>query len=94
LCYVFCRNFLQNSLKHAACSRLKFCFQKEQDGLTIRVIDNGKGFAANDTSYNGSRFKKHERKEPEIIGGNLIIESSPGVGTKMYLFIPANKLNK
>lgn len=86
------QEFLQNSLKHAACTKIKVLLQREQNGLTIQASDDGKGFMINEVSYNGIGLK-NMKKRAEIIGADLIIESAPGAGTKMRLFIPSKKLN-
>lgn len=86
------QEFLQNSLKHAMCTEIKVQLYKYPKGLAINVFDNGKGFMSNDETHTGIGLR-NMKKRAEIIGADLLIESSPGAGTKMHLFIPENKFN-
>jgi signal transduction histidine kinase len=86
------QEFLQNSLKHAACTEIKVSMQNEETGLTVSSLDNGQGFTMNGKKYAGIGLQ-NIRKRAEIIGADLRIDSTPGEGTRMRLFIPSQKLN-
>jgi len=86
------QEFLQNSLKHAACTEIKVFMQNEETGLTVSSLDNGQGFTMNGKKYAGIGLQ-NIRKRAEIIGADLRIDSTPGEGTRMRLFIPSQKLN-
>ena len=86
------QEFLQNSLKHAACTEIKVSMQNEETGLTVSSFDNGQGFTMNGKQYAGIGLQ-NIRKRAEIIGADLRIDSTPGEGTRMRLFIPSQKLN-
>jgi len=83
---------LQNSLKHAACTEIRVFLQNEENGLTVGSFDNGRGFTMNG-KINAGIGLKNIKKRAEIIGANLSIDSKPGEGTRMRLFIPSHKLN-
>lgn len=85
------QEFMQNSLKHAACSVIDVNIDSINDGLVIHMADDGKGFAENETEGKGIGLK-NIKKRAEAIGALATILSSPGVGTQIKLFIPSNKI--
>ncbi|CAN5775221.1 hypothetical protein BH10BAC2_BH10BAC2_39940 [soil metagenome] len=86
------QEFLQNSLKHSGCTEISVQLEETPIGLNINVADNGKAFTNHESFYTGIGIK-NMKKRSEIIGADLAIESKLNEGTKMHLFIPANKLN-
>ncbi|HEY9046753.1 MAG TPA: histidine kinase [Ohtaekwangia sp.] len=88
------QEFLQNSVKHSGCSKLYLDFQQEAKGLAIQASDNGKGFEMGDGSiYTRGIGLGNMKRRADIIGAEFTLESAPGDGTKMKLYIPASKLN-
>lgn len=85
------QEFMQNSLKHAACTVINIRLQLEEDGLHIEATDNGRGFVTG-TEARGIGLKNMARRA-EIIGARFVLTSTPGSGTNMQLVIPATKFN-
>lgn len=85
------QEFLQNSLKHSGCTEIKVKLQKEEQGLMIKVFDNGKGFSS--TGSSSGIGLQNMKKRAAMIGADLLIQSSPNEGTSMNLFIPTSKLD-
>jgi len=85
---------MQNSLKHSHCSEIAVFLQRDEGGIRIKTTDNGKGFNAKDeTILHQGIGIANMKKRAEMIGGAVTIESIPGKGTKVTLFIPSQKLN-
>ena len=82
---------LNNAVKHAQAHSIKVTIIKEDDGVTLTIKDDGIGF---DTSKLKSLtdpvgfglFSIRERIE--YIGGNLLIESESGKGTRIIMSVP------
>jgi signal transduction histidine kinase len=88
------QEFLQNSLKHSGCSKIKLDFDQQEQGLAIEASDNGKGFGIKDKDiYTKGIGLGNMKRRAEIIGADFTLESIPGEGTSMKLYIPVNKLN-
>lgn len=89
------QEFIQNSLKHANCTKVVLVFNHTQEGLDIRANDNGEGFDM--TTYLGDENKGiglvNMKKRAELIGAAFSLNSIIKKGTSLNLFIPANKLN-
>jgi len=78
---------IQNSLKHAGCTEIVVHVQHEEAGIEISVADNGKGFSLNDEEPTGMGIS-NMKKRAEMIRAVFTIDSTPGKGTLMTLFIP------
>lgn len=88
------QEFLQNSLKHAACTEIAVRIDRREDALEITVADNGSGFDPDEAmkSERGIGLK-NMRTRAEMIGATLRLSSTTPGGTKMILTIPSNQLN-
>ena len=85
--------FINNVLKHSQSKRLNISLQSEEKGISLQVEDFGQGFlpATNPLQYyqqGWGLFSISERLEE--LNGKLQIDSAPGKGTKVTLFIPRN----
>jgi len=78
-----------NAVKHAGVDRIAVTVRDEDDGATILVVDDGKGFDPNASSEGFGLVGMRERVES--LGGRLTIESSPGAGTKLYVRLPVRR---
>lgn len=80
------RESVNNVLKHSKATQVKISVQFVNDGLVLRVEDNGRGFHMNDTSHgNGLRIMEHRSK---ALGGSIHVVSAPNEGTCVELVIP------
>lgn len=88
------QEFLQNSLKHAACSAIDIRLQLEETDLQIWASDNGKGFQLQEAETAGRGIGLlNMRRRAQIIKAEFAFNSSPGLGTNMHLRIPSHTLN-
>lgn len=83
------QEFMQNSLKHSACSTISVKIFAGAEGVTIQIHDDGKGFdiPAIQRSSKGIGLQNMQ-KRAELIHGDLRINSEPGKGTTLHLLIP------
>ena len=88
------QEFIQNSLKHAECRNLHLSFTYNETGLTITASDDGIGFDRKTYELNPNKGigLRNIQKRAELIGADIAIESAPGKGTVLSMFIPLNKL--
>jgi signal transduction histidine kinase len=56
--------------------------------LAVRVADQGPGFAAELAFAEGHLGLANSRERAELLGGQLLIDSAPGNGTRVELRLP------
>ena len=87
---------LTNIRKHAHASRVELTFSADDRSIHLIITDNGQGF---DPQYvfsmdgNPHFGLKIIRERAEILGGRLEINSAPGSGTRIDIFIPSTVSN-
>ena len=86
--YNIAHEALNNTLKHARASQVRIRLRYEESGTELEVSDDGVGFDPAPGGLHGgfgiSGMKERARK----IGGLLQIESAPGRGTKVSVWVP------
>lgn len=78
--------------RHAHASRAEVSIQKLPDEVHLQIKDNGKSFDAEQMMHPGKNSRLGllgMRERIEMVGGTLIIESSPGSGTTIHAKIPS-----
>jgi signal transduction histidine kinase len=89
--YRIIQEFLHNSIKYSDCAEIELSFIRVNGDLHISMKDNGKGFNAESTKT--GLGINHIMKRAEAIGASFNLETSPGLGTKMLLSLPAVNQN-
>ncbi|MEA2418289.1 MAG: hypothetical protein QOE60_495 [Thermoleophilaceae bacterium] len=90
LLYRVGREALANVRKHAHASRVDVQLDDDDAGFSLKVRDDGKGFDAEQ----GLRVRPGHlglpamREQVEITGGRLQLESHPGTGTSLRVWLP------
>lgn len=87
---------LTNVARHARASRVKLTMSKIPGAVRMEISDNGKSFPVRKTL--DARSNKRlglvgMRERVEMVGGSLIIESTPGRGTTVRAELPAVPAN-
>jgi signal transduction histidine kinase len=81
---------LNNVQKHAAARSVRIHVQQAATELTVQVVDDGRGWVA--TGSEGVRAGKlgilGMRERASILGGSLVFQSTPGVGSTIELRVP------
>lgn len=87
--YRICREAMNNALKHSGCGELLVTLRKDGDSLFLTVRDNGAGFDVGKAFNSGNGLGLSSMKERiELLGGDFRVESSPGIGTSIYVEVP------
>ena len=90
LLYRVGREALANVRNHAQASRVEVHLDDDSNGFSLTVLDDGKGFDAEQ----GMRVRPGHlglasmRERVELAGGRLKLESGPGVGTVLRVWLP------
>ena len=79
---------LNNVLKHAHARRVNACLELGSDRAVLEVIDDGRGFDTLLQGGGGGFGLSGMRERAERLGGSLMIESSPGSGTRVRVEVP------
>jgi ligand-binding sensor domain-containing protein/two-component sensor histidine kinase len=75
---------LNNALKHAEASEVRIGLAAVDGGMTITVTDNGRGFLIDQARSKGNGLENMRHRLAQI-GGRLVLESTPGSGTRIRL---------
>jgi PAS domain S-box-containing protein len=85
------RELLINIVKHAQASKAKVSIWREDISIRIRVEDDGVGFSTSE----GKQLRKttgfglfNIRERVKYLGGDMVIESEPGRGSRVTLSAP------
>lgn len=84
--YRIVQESLNNILKHAEAGEVKISIKKAENSLTIKIQDNGKGFATSgDGNKNDGFGLLGIAERVKILGGTHTIESVLGKGTSVII---------
>jgi nitrate/nitrite-specific signal transduction histidine kinase len=80
---------LTNIFKHAHATRGAIKFEREKEFVKLAIEDNGTGLVTGEGGRRGLRFGLQSmKKRAEGIGGQLLIDSVVGKGTRVIVHIP------
>ncbi|HKX28695.1 MAG TPA: two-component regulator propeller domain-containing protein [Blastocatellia bacterium] len=84
------REAIVNAIRHSAASRIVAEMRFDPHQFELDITDNGVGFDPERTRANGSPHFGliGMRERAAVIGGELILESQPGAGTKVLVRVP------
>lgn len=77
---------LHNALKHSKAKSIEVTLDCTQHALEVSVKDDGVGFAAGQLGQGVGTNTMHDRAQS--LGGQLVIESLPGLGTTVRIELP------
>jgi signal transduction histidine kinase len=78
---------LQNSIKHAAATKININIQLQENKIDAALQDNGKGFDKNDVSNNGIGLINMKHRT-ELLGGTIDWITMPHQGTQVLIHLP------
>ncbi len=88
--YRIAQESLGNIVKHAKASRVEVVLSQERDGISLSVRDDGKGFSSDNLNSRSPGLGLISMKERvRLVNGSLRIESEPGCGTRLQVWVPA-----
>lgn len=79
---------IRNSLRHGRPTRLDVTVASERDNLVLTVNDDGAGFDPEGPARQGHLGIRGLRDLIEEHGGSIVIDSSPGAGTRVRVEVP------
>jgi signal transduction histidine kinase len=77
---------VNNIVRHSECTRADVEFKVEQGRLVLKLSDNGRGF--DPASAGDGNGLSSMRRRAKNLGGELVLISSPGIGTTVILQAP------
>jgi len=91
--YRIIQECVNNVIKHSAATRLDISLINDEDGISVTVEDNGKGFNSSALEKFEGIGLKNMKTRSEYLKGTIEINSTPDKGTLVAIHIPAvNKL--
>jgi signal transduction histidine kinase len=85
-----------NVLRHADATRVGVILETKGDLVRLIVEDNGKGFPADDTKSQFGATRRFGldgmRERLALVHGQLDVESSPAIGTTLFVSIPLGRV--
>jgi PAS domain S-box-containing protein len=86
--YRVAQESLRNIAKHANATNIRVALFGGKAGLTLRIEDTGDGFDLNEVKGKGGLGLISMEERVRLVGGKLTIQSKPGDGTKVEVFVP------
>jgi signal transduction histidine kinase len=87
--YLFFKEAIHNIARHAQCDRADISIRRENGSFVLEIRDNGQGFEPNaPLKTTGGNGLRNLRNRAEVLGGKLVVESTPGAGTVLRLVAP------
>jgi len=89
--YRILQECVNNVVKHANADRIDISLIRDEDTISLTIEDNGRGFDSTDRQkYNGMGLKNLQNRV-NFIKGKMEIDSHPGRGTLVSVYIPVKK---
>ena len=82
---------LTNVARHAKAGKVEVRIAQADPGLTIRIGDDGVGFATDAPRASSSRGLLGMRERAYLLGGTLAVQSRPGCGTAIEVRLPIDR---
>jgi signal transduction histidine kinase len=91
-CFRVVQEALTNSAKHTQATQVDVTIDQVDQGLRVRVRDNGHGFEPGQQIAGVSEQMglRQMRERLAVIGGQMTVLSQPGAGTEVRVWIPLN----
>lgn len=84
---------LHNTVKHAQASKVELRLDSASEGIFLEIRDNGIGFDSQ-ASFPGHLGLHSMRERITGLGGILQLESYPGQGTCISVWLPLESIEK
>jgi two-component system NarL family sensor kinase len=87
---------LANVAKHARASRVGLNLDFVQDGVTLTIVDDGRGFEVDAIQLDPNRGigLRNMRERLASIGGTFEVHATPGAGTLLLAKMPADAIRR
>jgi ligand-binding sensor domain-containing protein/signal transduction histidine kinase len=88
--FLVIKEAVNNMVKHAQATELRFSLQVTGSILSIAIEDDGRGFPIAENSSRGNGLQNMEKRMKNV-GGKFELRSEPGKGTRIRLEIPIHR---
>ncbi len=88
--YRIAQEALQNVIKHSGARHARVEVRGREDGLSLRIVDDGVGFDLGAVDVNGGLGLVSMRERLRLVRGTLVIDSDPSAGTRIEVHVPLN----
>jgi signal transduction histidine kinase len=85
---------LRNVSRHARAATVDVSLRPSETGLRLTVKDNGVGFHSGEEQKRPSLGLASMRERVRLLGGRMTIESEPGRGTALDIWVPFQEVNE
>ncbi len=92
--YRVAQESLRNIAKHARAAKVRVVLSGRNDGITLRVEDTGDGFDPKEIRGRGGLGLISMEERVRLVNGDFTIQSQPGKGTKVEVFVPLRRKGK
>jgi signal transduction histidine kinase len=82
------REALSNAVRHASATRTTIQIGEANGELRLEIADDGTGFETGARAQDGHQGLANMLRRAESLGGNLVLESAPGRGTRIIVTVP------
>jgi signal transduction histidine kinase len=82
------REALSNAVRHASATRTTLQIGEADGELRLEIADDGTGFDTDAPAGDGHHGLANIARRAESLGGNLVLESAPGRGTRIIVTVP------
>jgi PAS domain S-box-containing protein len=82
---------LTNVARHAGATQVEVSVDQEQDTISLRVQDNGRGIAESEMDGSKSYGLLGMRERVQLRSGDFTIQGTPGQGTIVVIRLPLNQ---
>jgi signal transduction histidine kinase/ligand-binding sensor domain-containing protein len=87
--FLVIKEALNNLVKYSEATEAQMCLTVEAGLFSLTITDNGRGFdVGRVVPQGGGNGLENMRKRIEECGGQFVIESRPGAGTRLQLTVP------
>ena len=86
--YRIAQEAVRNSLEHAGASRVSVQFSQASDAFIMAIEDDGRGFDPDLLDDHSGLGLVSMRERVQQLGGEFLLDTKPGMGTKICVRIP------
>jgi signal transduction histidine kinase len=79
---------LRNIAKHAQASNVRVILSGRKNGIRLRIEDTGDGFDLKEVKGKGGLGLISMEERVRLVSGKFTIQSQPGKGTIVEVFVP------
>ena len=89
--YRIVQELVHNTVKHARATRMDIILQQKKGHFLLQTIDDGIGFEYEEKKQHASGLGlMNIQSRVEVLGGDLVVQTTPGKGTIYFIEIPFN----